>query len=73
MPGVMSLDEQLVYAFKEKDTDRFHLTLGSSLSPIPADPGEGQPESVSNLNVNTMLFVLSWASVLITLNTISGM
>jgi hypothetical protein len=45
MPGVMSLDEQHVYAYKEKDTDAFHLTHGCRLSSIPADPGEGQPES----------------------------
>jgi hypothetical protein len=73
MQGVMSLDEQHVYAYKEKDTDAFHLTRGSRLSSIPADPGEGEPESGSNLNGNTIVSMLSWASVLITVNGISGM
>jgi hypothetical protein len=45
MPGDMSLDEQPVYSYKEKDTDVFHLTHESRLSSIPEDPGEGQPES----------------------------
>jgi hypothetical protein len=72
MPGVMSLDVQTQYAYKEKDTDIFHLTHGSRLSSIPEDPGEGQPENGSNLNGNTMVSMLSWVSILITLNTISG-
>jgi hypothetical protein len=73
MPGVTGLDEQPVYAYKEKDTDVFHLTHGSRLSFIPADPGEGQPESGSNLSGNTMVCMLPWAAAVITLNTFSGM
>jgi hypothetical protein len=69
----MSLDDQPRYAYKEKDTDVIHLTHGSRLSCIPADQHEGQSESVSNLNGNTMVSLLPWASTLITLNTISGM
>jgi hypothetical protein len=73
MPRVMSLDGQPEYTYKEKDTDIFHLTYGSRLSSILADTREGHPEPGSNINGNTRVSMLPWVSILITLNTVSGM
>jgi hypothetical protein len=61
-----------VHAYKEKDSDLVWPTDERSLSLIPADPGEGHPNSVFFLNVNTVLFVLSWSCLLITLKAEGG-